>query len=293
MIKKQEGFVGQRSYVMPLSLLETTQNNPLCQDLYITDIGYYPRASFHNRERLKGCPQYILFYCEMGEGWFVLHGKKHIVKPNHFFILPANVRHSYGADMQNPWTIYWAHFTGALAQHYVDFLYKGFELYQILPISPEKNRNLLFNNIMSHIEMSYSEDDVIYANTSFKHYLATFKDAIYNPSHFQQTENDPISLVISYMKEHLSEILTLEQLAAIAGMSPSYFSVVFRQKIQSSPVHFFTFLKIQQACHQLENTQYRIKEIANQLGYADPFHFSRVFTNIMGKSPKDFRKKGN
>ncbi|NJN33475.1 MAG: AraC family transcriptional regulator [Saprospiraceae bacterium] len=41
----------------------------------------------------------------------------------------------------------------------------------------------------------------------------------------------------------------------------------------------------------MEYTQFRIKEIASQLGYTDPFHFSRVFTNIMGKSPKEFRKK--
>ncbi|NJN33474.1 MAG: AraC family transcriptional regulator [Saprospiraceae bacterium] len=286
MLKKREGFAGQRSYVMPLKLLEITQNHRLCQDLYVTDIGYYPRASFHTRERAQGCPQYILIYCEMGEGWYILNNKKYIVKPHQFFILPANVRHAYGADMQNPWTIYWVHFTGILAEHYINYLYKGFDMYVPLPISAEKNRNLLFNNIISHIEMSYSDDDVVYANTSFRHYLTTFKDAIYNPSHFEQTQNDPISLAISHMKEHLSEALTLEQIAAVAGMSPSYFSVIFRQKIQSSPIHFFTFLKNSTRLSSIGIHTISHQRNCQPIGLYRPFPFQSGFYQYYGQIAK-------
>ena len=93
------------------------------------------------------------------------------------------------------------------------------------------------------------------------------------------------------MKEHLTETLTLEQLAEVAGMSASHFSAVFRQKAQSPHINFFTFLKIQQACRLLEYSKLRVKEIAYKIGYNDPYHFSRVFTTVMGISPHEFRKK--
>lgn len=65
-MKKKEGFQGQRSYVMPVSLLHTVREHPLCQGLYITDIGYYPKAQFHNRVRKAGISQFVLLYCVQG-----------------------------------------------------------------------------------------------------------------------------------------------------------------------------------------------------------------------------------
>ena len=48
--------------------------------------------------------------------------KKYSVKPNQMFILPAHVAHRYGTNATNPWTIYWLHFMGSRAQHFLDFL---------------------------------------------------------------------------------------------------------------------------------------------------------------------------
>ena len=157
---------------------------------------------------------------------------------------------------------------------------------------PTTERLVMFDDIISHIELSFNDDNIVYANTSFAHFLATFKSSVFNPKPKKQSEEDPISKIIVYMKSHLQETLTLEQLASEAGMSPSHFSAVFRQKVQNSPVSFFTFLKIQQSCRLLENSEMRIKEVAYQIGYNDPYHFSRVFTTLMGMSPREFRNMG-
>lgn len=292
MIEKQEGFVGQRTYIMPNELLTRIAKHPLVEALHITDIGYYPKAGFHARERQYGCQQHIFIYCVQGEGWFEINQQKHLVKPDHFFILPANIAHSYGANLSNPWSIYWVHFTGSRSSHYLDFLIDDSENYAPIMMPSNSERIVMFDDIISHIEMSFNDDNIVYANTSFSHFLTTFKASVFNPNPQQSSDADPISKVIFYMKEHLTETLTLEQLAEVAGMSASHFSAVFRQKVQSSPINFFTFLKIQQACRLLEYSKLRVKEIAYQIGYNDPYHFSRVFTTVMGISPRDFRKMG-
>jgi hypothetical protein len=45
MRKKTEGFAGQRSCVLPGELIKQIATHPLCENLYITDIGYYPHGA--------------------------------------------------------------------------------------------------------------------------------------------------------------------------------------------------------------------------------------------------------
>jgi len=290
MIEKKEGFVGQQSYVVPSDLLTRISKHPLLEALHITDIGYYPKASFHARERKSGCPQYILIYCVQGEGYFEINESRYEIIPDYFFILPAHIPHKYGANSDNPWTIYWVHFTGTKASDYWNFLLDNSDTVMPIFLAPNNDRIVIFEDIMTHIEMSFNDDNMVYANTRFAYFLTTFKSSVFSPNSQRIDDPDSISRVINYMREHLTEMLTLEQLAEVAGMSTSHFSAVFRQKVQSSPIQFFTVLKIQQACRLLEYSTLRIKEIAYQIGYSDPYHFSRVFTTVMGISPRDFRK---
>lgn len=77
MLRKKEGFAGQRSCVLPTELMRQIAAYPLCENLYITDIGYYPHAALHARERREGSPKHILIYCVKGEGWYYLNDQKH------------------------------------------------------------------------------------------------------------------------------------------------------------------------------------------------------------------------
>lgn len=289
MIKKAEGFIGQRSCVLPRELLQQYASHPLCEGLFITDIGYYPNAAFHTRDRKNGSAQHILIYCVKGEGWYELFGQKYEVKPNQVFLLPANIAHSYGTNSNNPWTIYWVHFAGTRASVYLNFLQTP-DSYSPLTVSPQEERIQLFDDILANVERYTKLENIIYANSSLARFLVTFNTTIYNPNPSNGTEDDAINRTISFMKSNLAKSLTLKELAEIAGLSVSHYSAVFRKKVDNSPIGFFTFLKIQEACRLLENTQLRSKEIAYQTGYADPYHFSRVFTNIMGVSPREFRK---
>ena len=56
MIKKKDGFQGEQMVVLPPVLIEMEEHDELCQSLYITDIGYYPKAEHHQRTREKAIP---------------------------------------------------------------------------------------------------------------------------------------------------------------------------------------------------------------------------------------------
>jgi len=57
-----------------------------------------------------------------------------------------------------------------------------------------------------------------------------------------------------------------------------------------SPIDYFIRLKIHFACQLLTQTDLKIKEIADRIGYDDPYYFSRLFKQVTGQSPKVYKK---
>ncbi len=285
-IKKQEGFEGQKAVILNDLKIAQIQSHEFCSDLYVTDIGFYPRADFHSRERITGCEQYILIFCIKGKGWYEIDGNTYNVLQNQFFMLPTNVPHIYGADIDDPWSIYWVHYTGRKADFFFNELYKR----NVEPKSVIGNttRILIFEDILQHLELSNNFDNIIYSSCCLYSYLATFQSSELKIS---SNDNDIIQQCIQLMKQNLDKNLRLEDFSKKLNISASHLSALFKKRMKYSPIHLYTTYKIQKACQLLLDDPKSIKSIAFELGYEDQYHFSRVFKNEMGVSPKQFRMK--
>ena len=293
MVKLKDGFKGERSIVLPPFVLDELRTETLSKELFITDIGYYPQAKFHFRERTeKESRQYILIYCVEGEGWFTLQSQKYNVRQFQFFILPKGYAHSYGSNSDNPWTIYWLHFDGEHAR----FFAQGFD--KPTDISPSINSRIeeridLFEEIFSTLSKGYSKNNLYYATTSLFHFLGSMKflGEYRENSKAQEKTQKTIDIVIHFMKENIGRKLTLREIAEQVGFSSSRFSLLFQKETGHSPMQYFNQLKIQKACHYLDFTEMKINQISPKLGFEDAFYFTRMFTKIMGVSPTDYRAK--
>jgi AraC-like DNA-binding protein len=94
---------------------------------------------------------------------------------------------------------------------------------------------------------------------------------------------------IAYMMEHTNRSLQLSTLAALVGMSPSYYFELFKQRTGCSPMYYFTRLKMSHACRLLGSTSVRVKEVAAALGYRDPLYFSKVFKSVHNVPPSRYK----
>jgi AraC-like DNA-binding protein len=289
--KKKEGFAGQKAVVIPRQILsKQCVKNPVIESLYITDLGFYPKAQFHYRERVHGADQHILIYCIDGKGELEINEKKYTIQRDSFFVIPMNTGHSYRADEHDPWTIYWIHFKGSRSTAIVDLLVKqkGSNL-SLLPFHDERLH--VFNEMYSNLEKGYSLNNLLYVNMCLWHYLTSF---VFSEKFYGSKKAGNISIVdiaIDLMQNKINETLSLEEIAQRVNLSASHFSNLFKKQTGFSPIEYFIHLKIQKASQYLLFTELRVKEIASNLGIEDAYYFSRIFTKVMGLSPNEYRKK--
>lgn len=290
--KKKEGFQGQKAIVIPKPVINNQcAQNPVINNLYITNMGYYPKAKYHYRQRLHGADQHILIYCHEGSGMIKLNKTEYHLEAGDFFLIPGNTKHSYGADEHNPWTIYWIHFKGSAANEVAELCKKNNNWKGFAGAGAKSLE--LFEEIYSQLERGYGTDTLLYANMCFWHFLGTllFHDKAVTPHNTQN--KSAVDKAIDLFSNNIHQLLTLEQIAAAANLSPAHFSTVFKKKTGFSPIEYFNHLKIQKACQYLQFTNMLIKEIAHALGIQDQYYFSRLFTRVMGISPNDYREKRN
>lgn len=292
--KRKDGFEGEKLISIPEKVWKDYLiKYPNLFHLYITHIGYFPKASYHYRERRKGCNDNILIYCLQGKGYYVIEHKKFEVKPNQFFLLPATEEYiRYWADKDDPWTIYWVHFTGSVIEQFNTSLniniFKG-------PVEIGFNDKALevWNNIYQSLEMGYSIENLCNANFCLYHLIAAF---LFPDKHIQieKTEQeDLINGTIMNMKASLEKKLTVEDMANRYHLSTSHFSSLFRKATGMPPIDYFIHLKMQRACQLLYANESKIKTIAIELGYEDPYYFSRLFKKYMGISPEQYKLSSN
>ena len=286
---RKDGFKGERMIVLSPMITDIERRDPLASSLYVTDIGYYPRAYNHYRERKKPITENVLIYCVNGSGWYRIADAE-IRTPLHageFVILPAGKPHAYGADT-DPWTIYWIHFAGEHAAIYSE----GLQTPHSIPPhinSRISNRNNLFDEILIALSDSENIESLRYASSLMHSYLASMR-YLYQYRHSQSINSiDPIDGSIHYMRENIEKGISLNDVAAYAGYSPSHFSSLFRQRTGESPVNYFNTLRLNRACELLRETNMKINQICYKVGIKDNYYFSRLFSQKMGVSPTEYR----
>jgi AraC family transcriptional regulator, arabinose operon regulatory protein len=287
---KQDNFCGDRSVVIPSTVLKNFLANSPFGDLYISDIGFYPTARYHMRQRREGIQEYILIYCIDGAGQLTFRGKDFSLLADTWFVIPAQEPHSYFADDKNPWSIYWVHFGGSRADRYQKFFGQ-----LMVPAesnsSPKLNRITIFNELITALEVGFSAESLEYANMNLSSLLASFFYAGTFASVKGFHSDKPVDRAILFMNRNVYKSLKIKEISDYVGMSESHFSKIFRNQTGASPIDYFIHLKMQEAMRLLSNNATRVKEVAFALGYDDPLYFSRVFSRHTGMSPAAFAKR--
>lgn len=112
-------------------------------------------------------------------------------------------------------------------------------------------------------------------------------------SHTSETDATAMRPVISHIMNNLDKDLTVDELAAVAGLSRAHFSRLFAEQEGLPPAEFVLTERMRRAAKLFViNNNISIKEVANLIGFEDPNYFSKVFRRFYGASPTEFRTTG-
>ena len=93
-----------------------------------------------------------------------------------------------------------------------------------------------------------------------------------------------------YFNKHYSDDINIEEFASSIHMSTSWFIRNFKQYTGQTPMQYILSIRIVNAEHLLETTDYNLTEISRIIGYENPLYFSRIFKKQKGLSPSEYRK---
>jgi AraC-like DNA-binding protein len=285
-MKKREGFRNQTLIVVPPHFYKT--EDPLISSLYLTDIGYFPRAEDHLVTRYRGSGSTILLICTDGSGWADIDGRSIELKQGQAVLIPSGCPHRYGSSEKDFWKLFWIHFRGELADEIASRLNEKKERDPGFALRMGDESRRLFNTICTDLLKGINRRNYELACGRLRH---LFSSLIEDSRSGSLTIDRIIAECIIIMEDHLDSSLSLDRLSRETALTPPYLCRVFKQKTGHSPIDHYNRMKVQRACFLLDMTTLQVGEISRRLGIGDPYYFSRMFKSIMGLSPRDYRNR--
>lgn len=279
-----DGFAGERLCVVPAPAITAALQRPVTRRLVVTDAGWFPHAADHGRTRERGIRTTIVIVCTAGAGWLEIAGTRHRVQAGTAVVIPARTPHAYGADADDPWTIWWCHVVGSD----VDDLTAAVGTTAARPLvrlhSVERAVSLL-DEIVRGLERDQSPVRLVaVTGAAFKLMTQLASDQAL------PERGDPLERAMTFLSERLDSAVPVSELAALVGVSASHLTSLFRRATGGGVLADHTGLRMTAARTLLERTDRTVGQIATEVGYSDPFYFSRHFRRVHGMSPSRYRE---
>jgi AraC-like DNA-binding protein len=267
----------------PISLYNTA--NPAHQEVFYT----VPRAGHmiggaDHRIRREHFPGHELIYCLRGAGYARVGGLTHRVGPGELVWINCHQPHEHGAIRSDPWEVYWVRIEGPRLVQMCTML--SADANPVFPVAaPEPVFEELFRLLASDTPEAAPR-----VHAAVAQLLAQICCSR------QRSDTDapvpaPLRRAVERMKLFYFEPQTVPELAALAGMSPSHFSRVFKNAFGTSPIDWLRRERISQAKRRLGDTADPVQWIAQAVGYHDRFFFSKDFKKLTGLTPSEFRRR--
>ena len=101
----------------------------------------------------------------------------------------------------------------------------------------------------------------------------------------------PVNKAIYYIEQNYSRSdINLQGVSEFVGLAPAYFSRLFKKEVGCSFIQFLMEKRTEKAKNLLVNTNMKIYEVCTDVGYTDTRYFIKMFKNITGETPMQFKR---
>ena len=232
-------------------------------------------------------PFYAIEFVARGKGTVKLQGHEYPLHPGRLFSYGPHIRQDIGTDSTEPLIKYFVNFTGP----------QSGELLQVCHLAAGSAAQVFAPNDVAAVF-----DELIRSGLKDTRYSADICVKLLEYLALKIAESlAPLEGVESqafatyqhcrlHLQEHFRRLRTLGQIAQECHVDAAYLCRLFRRFDHQSPYQYLLRLRMNQAAEQLHQPGMLVKQVAEQVGFSDPFHFSRVFKSTFGVSPDAFRR---
>lgn len=282
---RTDGFADQRLCVVPRPLVAAALEAPVTRRLLVTDAGWFPHAAGHERRRPEGAGETIVLLCTAGSGWVESGGQRHRVVPGSCAVLPAGEPHGYGADADDPWSIGWCHLRGSDLGD-LERAVGASRARPVLALRAPERATALLDEIVTALERDQSPARLLAVAGMAWRLMTQLAVDRRLPE-----RGTPLERAMQFLEQRVEATVGVPELARLVGVSPSHLGALFREATGGGVLAHHTALKMARARTLLDSTGMTVGEIAREVGYDDPFYFSRRFARAHGASPTDYRRQ--
>lgn len=232
-------------------------------------------------------PFHSIEFVARGQGTLTLKGRTVALYPGRIFTYGPGVAHVITPDANNPLVKYFVDFTGSTASKVLcnNDLAPGTAIQVASPDAVLR----IFDDLIANGSSGTRQGPAICAKLvellALKIAEGGLVEDPYRTAAFSTYQS-----CRQYIRDHFATLRTLDEIAEACHVDEAYLCRLFKRFDSQSPYQYLTQLKMAQAARSLQRNDALIKQVAFELGYSDPFHFSRAFKKVFGLSPAAFRK---
>ena len=235
----------------------------------------------------KTFPFYSIEYVARGAGHLLLGGQCHSLEPGTVFSYGPGVPHEITGDDQLPLVKYFVDFSGRNATG----LLKSCKLAagSVARVHPASTLVALFDELLeSGLNVGRKNAELCAKLLECLAFKITGANA-------PLKDAETLAFVtyqhcLQHIERYFLRLRTLEEIAEECHTNNSYLCRLFRRYDNQTPYQCLLRLKMNYAAARLQSPGTLVKQVAEEVAFPDPFHFSRVFKNVLGVSPDSFRK---
>jgi len=231
-------------------------------------------------------PFYSIEYVARGEGTLKLKNRTYELRPGMIFAYGPGIRQHIVSSARKPLVKYFVDFAGSESAAWIHRA--GLAPGRVTQIYPPNEIQPLFDELIRS-----GQRDTRHTPELCRQLLGCLGVKLLEArAPLREAESQAFGTYQNcrqYIQEHFHELRTLKQVAEECHLDTAYLCRLFRRYDHQSPYLFLTRLKMNEAAGQLHQPGALVKNVAADLGFANPFHFSRVFKAVFGVSPDEFR----
>ena len=274
-------------------------SNLLLEDFAVINFGHekcLPEHSFGPAIR----DYYIMHYIINGEGTYTDKYKTYKLKAGNFFIIkPDDLYAVYQADKQNPWEYAWIGFEGTKAAEIVErelgFIGNN-TVGKIKDSTNKANTDRIENSINRILYTLANENENVLLLQGILYQFLSFFSQQYNNAtagSMKQSGQKYVDMFVNVVRQsYWDKELTIEKIAAIINVHPVYLNQKVKERLNVTCSNYLMTYRMNKANFLLESTNNSVEQIALQVGYQNPFSFTRAYKHIFGYAPSYHRRRG-